>query len=161
LLQRATEQLPEVSEYWLALAIQYRRCKKTEAAAQAALNAYLGNWAFGVPDNKVIHLLSQAADVPNFQDDPVIQCIKEQGLDLSFGGTKENNNYPLMQMCVDTYFAQRKPLQALTLLHNYAWIMSSETTAFQERYDFNIDEWRAKFRQLCLEYFGDSRTQFT
>ncbi|HDD9611077.1 TPA: tetratricopeptide repeat-containing protein, partial [Escherichia coli] len=23
------------------------------------------------------------------------------------------------------------------------------------------DEWRAKFRQLCLEYFGDSRTQFT
>ncbi|HID3730723.1 TPA: tetratricopeptide repeat-containing protein, partial [Escherichia coli] len=28
-------------------------------------------------------------------------------------------------------------------------------------YDFNIDEWRAKFRQLCLEYFGDSRTQFT
>ncbi|EJP7753381.1 tetratricopeptide repeat-containing protein, partial [Escherichia coli] len=47
------------------------------------------------------------------------------------------------------------------LLHNYAWIMSSETTAFQERYDFNIDEWRAKFRQLCLEYFGDSRTQFT
>ncbi|EOT9730299.1 hypothetical protein ACVZZ1_000410, partial [Escherichia coli] len=22
-------------------------------------------------------------------------------------------------------------------------------------------EWRAKFRQLCLEYFGDSRTQFT
>lgn len=83
LLQRATEQLPEVSEYWLALAIQYRRCKKTEAAAQAALNAYLGNWAFGVPDNKVIHLLSQAADVPNFQDDPVIQCIKEQGLDLS------------------------------------------------------------------------------
>ncbi|EOK1931161.1 hypothetical protein ACJV8Y_000539, partial [Escherichia coli] len=21
--------------------------------------------------------------------------------------------------------------------------------------------WRAKFRQLCLEYFGDSRTQFT
>ncbi|MGS5120098.1 hypothetical protein ACVD1I_06555, partial [Escherichia coli] len=49
----------------------------------------------------------------------------------------------------------------LTLLHNYAWIMSSETTAFQERYDFNIDEWRAKFRQLCLEYFGDSRTQFT
>ncbi|EHV55554.1 tetratricopeptide repeat-containing protein, partial [Escherichia coli] len=64
-------------------------------------------------------------------------------------------------MCVDTYFAQRKPLQALTLLHNYAWIMSSETTAFQERYDFNIDEWRAKFRQLCLEYFGDSRTQFT
>ena len=88
LLQRATEQLPEVSEYWLALAIQYRRCKKTEAAAQAALNAYLGNWAFGVPDNKVIHLLSQAADVPNFQDDPVIQCIKEQGLDLSFGGTK-------------------------------------------------------------------------
>nr|MDZ3901683.1 hypothetical protein [Escherichia coli] len=93
--------------------------------------------------------------------DPVIQCIKEQGLDLSFGGTKENNNYPLMQMCVDTYFAQRKPLQALTLLHNYAWIMSSETTAFQERYDFNIDEWRAKFRQLCLEYFGDSRTQFT
>ncbi|MCV5675721.1 tetratricopeptide repeat-containing protein, partial [Escherichia coli] len=24
-----------------------------------------------------------------------------------------------------------------------------------------IDEWRAKFRQLCLEYFGDSRTQFT
>ncbi|EFF4917675.1 hypothetical protein OSL35_15030, partial [Escherichia coli] len=80
---------------------------------------------------------------------------------LSFGGTKENNNYPLMQMCVDTYFAQRKPLQALTLLHNYAWIMSSETTAFQERYDFNIDEWRAKFRQLCLEYFGDSRTQFT
>lgn len=161
LLQRATEQLPEVSEYWLALAIQYRRCKKTEAAAQAALNAYLGNWAFGVPDNKVIHLLSQAADVPNFQDDPVIQSIKEQGLDLSFGGTKENNNYPLMQMCVDTYFAQRKPLQALTLLHNYAWIMSSETTAFQERYDFNIDEWRAKFRQLCLEYFGDSRTQFT
>lgn len=93
---------------------------KTEAAAQAALNAYLGNWAFGVPDNKVIHLLSQAADVPNFRDDPVIQCIKEQGLDLSFGGTKENNNYPLMQMCVDTYFAQRKPLQALTLLHNYA-----------------------------------------
>ncbi len=74
------EQLPEVSEYWLALAIQYRRCKKTEAAATAVLNAYLGNWAFGVPDNKVIHLLSQAADVPNFQDDPVIQCIKEQGL---------------------------------------------------------------------------------
>ncbi len=36
LLQRATEQLPEVSEYWLALAIQYRRCKNRSCSTGCA-----------------------------------------------------------------------------------------------------------------------------
>ncbi|GKX56699.1 hypothetical protein SOASR030_28110 [Leminorella grimontii] len=158
LLVSASERLSEVSEYWLALAGQHRRRKEPEAAANAALSAYLGNWAFGAPDAKVIHLLAQAANLPSFKTDPVIQRVAAGSLDLNYGGVKENANYPLMQECIDDYLSQGKPLLALRLLHNYAYAMYGETTAFQERYGFDLAEWQTKFGKLCLKHLNDARS---
>ncbi|POP47888.1 tetratricopeptide repeat-containing protein [Superficieibacter electus] len=156
-LINATTKLPEVSEYWLTLAGQYRRCREDIAAAEAALNAWLSNWAFGMPDNKVIQMLTQAAKLPEFREDPVVRRIAAKEMDLNFGGVKENSNYLMMQDCIDVYFAQNKPLLALALLQNYAYLMTGETTAFQERYGFNLNEWRINFSQLCSVHLNDPR----
>ncbi|WES66901.1 tetratricopeptide repeat-containing protein [Superficieibacter sp. HKU1] len=156
-LINATKQLPEVSEYWLTLAGQHRRRREDDAAAEAALNAWLSNWTFGMPDNKVIQMLTQAARLPQFRDDPVVRRVAAKEMDLNYGGVKENTNYLMMQACIDDYFSQDKPRLALTLLHNYGYIMSSETTAFQDRYGFNLNEWRMQFSKLCSEHLGDAR----
>lgn len=155
-LERACSEVPEVSEYWFALAGQLRRAGRTDEGLEAALAAFNSNWAFGLPSEGVLRMLRSPAAVERFPDDPVVQRSKR--LTLDFGGHKENADYALLKECVEIYLARDQPVRGLATLQNYAYAMRmTETTAFQERQGFDLAAWQSDFSAKCLAYLGDSR----
>ena len=155
LLNKACTSFPEVSEYWFALSSQSRRVGDVETAANAALKALNSNWVFGFPAQGVIRSLRS----PDFREalsrDPIIQRIDD--FELNFGGVKENAIYPIIYECVQEYFKREKFIDGLMLYQNYAYMMYSETGAFQARYNFDLKSWQSEYSKLCLKYLGDNR----
>lgn len=155
LLCEAVESVPDVSAWWTLLGSQYFRERNTGSAVEAAIGAYCANWAFGRPPQQALGLLARAAKSAPDSNDPVLNRV---GLfDLSFGGNKQNDNYDIMQLCIQDYFQSDKPNLGLQLHHNYAYMMQGETTAFQQRYVFDLQQWQDEHAELCLKYLGDDR----
>jgi tetratricopeptide (TPR) repeat protein len=153
-LLQAKDQIPEISEVWLLLANQYFRLNNTDAAVNAALQAYCSTWSFGFSGNKVFQLLRRAARYNADASEPILKRIEI--LNVNFGGHKENNNYPIMKEIIKEYL-DRNPIFALKLHQNYAYMMQTETTAFRERYGYDIDRWRDEHANLCQQYLGSDR----
>ncbi|MDV2080858.1 tetratricopeptide repeat-containing protein [Marinobacter xestospongiae] len=156
LLKKACDVLPEVSEYWHALSTQAKRLSEVELSAQSALNALNSNWVFGLPSQGVIRMLRSPSVREAIPNDPLIQRIDE--LELGFGGVKENPAYSVIYECVQEYFKREQFIEGLVLYQNYAYMMYSETLSFQERHDFNLQDWQSEYTGLCLQYLGDNRT---
>ena len=154
-LRKACASFPEASDYWFALAGQLRRAGQIDESLDAALAAFNAVWAFGFPSQGVLRMLRSPAALEHFPDDPVVQRAEQ--LTLDFGGRKENVNYPLLMECVETYLAQGRFVQGLSLLQNFAYMMRSETTAFQERQGFDLEAWQSDFSAKCETCLGDSR----
>lgn len=159
--ESACQAFPEASDYWLTLASLYQQTRQPDQAAKAALNSYLSNWGFGIPNDKVLYFLQQASTLADLSCDPVVKQISLNSLNLNFGGTKTNQNYDRMKECIAEYFVQNKAISALKLSQNFAYAMYFETSAFQERYHFNMKEWQTEFNELCLKHLGDSRSSIT
>lgn len=157
LLQRACRAVPDMADWWLALAGQLRRSGAQEQGIEAALQAYRCNWAFGAATEPVLRFVRAGRNLASFADDPIVQRSLE--LDAGFGGAKENRNYGLLQECIAEYFARGEPVKALQVHHNRAFMLASETVAFQERYGFDLQVWRAEFSQLCAMHLGDARVE--
>jgi hypothetical protein len=155
-LREVCEAFPESSEYWYALATQLRRIGDSQGCHQAAVRAFAANWAFGLPPNGTLKLLQNARGQ---LDDPLVQRSGE--LSMGYGGSKENSNYRLLQECISAYLSSSTPLLGLLLNQNYGYVMSSETTAFQERHGFATESWIKEHRELCEKHLGDSRTQMS
>lgn len=154
--QRACELFPDSSAYWHLLAGQLRRVGAREASVEAALHAYRSSWCFGAPDAGVLSVLRSGKSMEKFADDPVVK--RSDRLTTRFGGDKENANYPLIQECIDEYFARGDALSALRLSQNYAlMILVWETISFRERYRFDGEAWQRDFAALCSRHLGDSR----
>src|SRR5262249_17992455 len=158
-LWRACRSVPDVSDYWLALAGQLRRNGQTDPASEAALNAYRATWAFGRPSEAVLRMLRGATQSSEFRSDPIVR--RSSVLSGKFGGERENSTYALLKECIDEYFASQRPLHALQLLQNYAYMMCMETKPFQERNGFSLPQWQAELSDLCQKHLGDSRTAIT
>ena len=158
-LRRACNSFPDVSDYWMTLAGQLRRIGQQDQALEAALNAYRANWAFGRPPEATLRMLKGASRGSGLYDDPLMQRI--DALSVAYGGTKENANYALLKECIQEYFSLQKPLHALHLSQNHAYMMCGETTSFQERNGFSLDRWQFEFSSLCEKHLGDSRTTVT
>ncbi len=62
-----------------------------------------------------------------------------------------------MQKCIDAYFSLEEITIALRLHQNYAYMMWGETSAFQERYNFDLSRWRDEHSKLCEKYLGNDR----
>lgn len=155
LLQQACGAVPDMTDWWLALAGQLRRSGAQEQGIEAALQAYRCNWSFGVAAEPVLRFIRAGRNLASFAHDPIVQRSLE--LDAGFGGTKENGNYRLLQECISEYFARDEPGKALQLHHNRAFMLASETVAFQERHGFDLQAWRTEFSQLCATHLGDAR----
>jgi hypothetical protein len=153
LLREVCDMFPESAEYWYTLATQLRRIGDSQGAHQAAVRAFASNWVFGLPPNGTLKLLQGAR---GHLDDPLVQRSGE--LTLGFGGTKENSNYRLLQECIRAYLSSATPVLGLLLNQNFGYLMSSETTAFQERHGFQPAAWLGEHQRLCEQYLGDSRT---
>lgn len=154
-LRRTCETVPDVCDYWFTLAGQLRRIGEHNAAIDAALNAYRSGWYFGRASEAVLRMIRGARDNPVFADDPIVR--RSVDLTPSFGGERENRNYLLLKGCVDDYMSQGFALEGLQVYQNYAFMMVTETTSFQERYVFELKTWQDEFSRLCEKHLPVSR----
>lgn len=153
-LRTICDDFPESAEFWFTLASQLRRIGNHAGCHAAAVRAFTSNWAFGMPPDGTLRMLQNAK---NQTDDPL---VKRSGhLTRQYGGTKENSNYQLLKECIAEYLSSTTPVLGLLLNQNYGYMMSMETTSFQERNQFDPIEWLETHSQLCAKYTGDSRTQ--
>jgi hypothetical protein len=155
-LTSACESLPEVPQYWSALSSQLRRVGRKEEGYSAALRSFLSGWHFGRPDDSVLRMLKAAYAEGALTDDPIVS--RAEALTNRFGGEKENANYGLLRAAIDDYFSQGASINALSLSQNYAYMMTSETTAFQDRHNFKLETWRSEFAAACTAHLGDDRS---
>ena len=154
-LKLAIKSFPEDCEYWFSLSSQLRRTGNIEESVKSAVNAFVGNWVFSLPPQGVLRMLQNNTAKEILPNDPIIK--RASNITMSFGGEKENNNYPLLKECIEEYFEQGESIKRLSLYQNYAYMMYSETKAFQERYNFNLKEWQNEYSRLCEEKLGDNR----
>jgi tetratricopeptide (TPR) repeat protein len=154
-LSLAVESFPENCEYWFSLAGQLRRIGDHKKSLEAAVNAFVSNWAFELPPQNTLRMLQNKTARELLPDDPIVKRADE--LTQSFGGVKENANYPLLKDAVDEYLLQGENIKGLSLYQNYAYMMYTETSSFQDRYNFNLDAWREEYAQLCNEKLSDNR----
>ena len=155
LLNKACSNFPEVSDYWFSLSSQSKRIGDVETSAKAALKALNSNWVFGFPPQGVIRLLRTPPFREILSKDPIIQRIDD--FDLNFGEFKENSIYSIIYECSQEYIKGSNFIDGLMLYQNYGYMMYSETTAFQERYGFNLKRWQKEYSELCLKHLGDNR----
>ena len=152
LLQGIAEDFPEHAEVWFTLAGQQRRLGEVDAAVTSTIRAFVSNWAFGLPPERVLlNLRKLRGEV----DDPVVEYSDQ--LDLRFGGTKTNDTYRALDRIADAYFARDQYVEGLLLRQNYAWMMQHETYSFKERYGFEMDAWYREQTELCERHLGDGR----
>ncbi len=154
-LNLAVESFPENCEYWFSLAGQLRRIGEHKRSMEAAVNAFVSNWAFELPPQNTLRMLQSKNAREYLPDDPIVKRAGE--LTRSFGGVKENANYSLLKDAIDEYLVQGENIKGLSLYQNYAYMMYTETSSFQERYDFDLAAWREEYARLCNEKLGDNR----
>ncbi|WP_345872496.1 hypothetical protein [Shewanella algae] len=102
-----------MGDYWFALASQLKRLGRNELAAHAALRAFHSNWAFGIPSDGVMRMLSQVQLQTYLEDDPFIRRL--DGFKPGFGGEKHNDNYPIMLAASREYLQAGQVLPGLML----------------------------------------------
>ncbi|OBV38485.1 tetratricopeptide repeat protein [Janthinobacterium psychrotolerans] len=145
LLEAALAIVPEYTDALVALHGQYVRAGRIDEAVKVAIQALISPPSFGGPPLKALHWLRQQA-LPEAEPDPIWRHCGQ--LSLSFGGSKENADYPVLAAAIDTYLEQGKLRSGATLMQTYAELMSAETVSFQERYGFDQDAFIA--RQIAL-----------
>ena len=141
LLERSVRLLPEYTDALTLLWSVYIRTKRADQAAEIAIRAVISPPCFGLRAFKPLRWLRSANVSDEHLEDPIWKRRKE--LSLEFGGTKHNQNYPLMREAIDEYLAMARYERAITLMQTYAEFMYSETTAFQERYGYDRDKFMA------------------
>lgn len=151
-LRSLCEDFPEDAEIWFSLAAQLRRTGDQKGGTQAAIRSFTSNWVFGMPPHGVLRMLQSGRGVI---EDPVI--ARSDRLTATYGGLKTNDNYPLIREIISEYLESGLPVRALLMNQNYGFMMSCETTAFQERYNFDADDWCRRHTELCLAHLGDDR----
>lgn len=155
-LQRICEDFPESAEYWYTLAGQLRRIGDYAGSHLAAIRAFASNWAFGMPPHGTLGMLQNAT---GHTEDPLV--MRSGRLTMNYGGVKDNPNYEILKSCVNSYISSKTPVLGLLMNQNYGYMMSMETTAFQDRHGFDRADWIREHSRLCAEYVGDPRTQIS
>ncbi len=140
----------ELSGVWLKLAVQQKRLGRENEFQSSIINAFLSNWAFGLPSENTIRLIKNLKPTSKFENHPLIK--QKNNLVFKFGGAKENPIYGVLRKIMNELFENGNYKKALLLEQNYALMMSSETTSFQERYGFNYAKWKDDFKNKT-EYY--------
>jgi tetratricopeptide (TPR) repeat protein len=156
LLEAAVAVLPEFTDALGLLGAQYIRLGRYAEAGEVAVRAIISPPCFGGRPLKLLRwLASQREAPPSLVEDP-IWLVRSQ-LCLTFGGVKENPDYPLLLNAIEQYDALGQILKAVTLAQTYAELMSSETVAFRERYGFQAEQFFSKQLELSARLRGGPR----
>ena len=135
LLETALAILPEYTDALSLLHGLYVRTGRNEEALQLALRALVAPPSFGGPPLKALQWLRSQPMPDAGRIDPIWRICGQ--MSFSFGGRKENGDYPLLAAAIESYLEQGELIAASTLMQTYAELMSAETVSFQERYGFD------------------------
>ncbi len=94
-------------------------------------------------------MLKTLNPIEEFKNHPLIK--NRENIMLDFGGKKENSDYLLINEIISGLNETGDTNRALLLEQNYALMMYWETSSFQERYHFNIEDWKMEFEQKTKE----------
>jgi tetratricopeptide (TPR) repeat protein len=155
-LEKAVGILPEYAEAHALLCAQYRRLGRADAAIRAAIRTLISPPCFGHQAPQVAGWLAKQTRCPaDIETDPI--WINRAKLNFKFGGEKTNNHYLILRSAIDSYFASKNWLAAMSLIQCYGEWMSGETVSFQERYEFNPPAFRRWQRDVAATQYGKSR----
>jgi hypothetical protein len=158
-LESAVRVLPEFGAAQYLLATQYRRAGRNEDAIRSAIQALISPLCFWPPSpqmSQLVKWLSRQQSCPeDLRHDPI---WKNRGrLKYQFGGQKENDDYVVIRDAIEEYLSLSQFISALTLMESYRELMRCETVSFQERYEFNPDEYRARQDDVAAKLYGKAR----
>ena len=143
---------PEIATHWASLGQQRLRLGDREGALDAGVRSICSNWCFGRAPESALRSLRSVGDESR---DPLAK--RSADLTLRFGGKKENSDYRLIRESAFEYLQSPTPTLGLLLMHNYGLVMSQETTAFQERYEFDAHAWQEELLKACRQHLGSDR----
>lgn len=143
LYKKSTTNFGELSENWFKLASQQKRIGNELEFQKSLINSILSNWAIEFPSQNALRMIKTLKPVEELKNHPLIK--NRENFEFNFGGKKENNDYLIMKEIISGLNEIGDSNRALLIEQNYALMMYWETSSFQERYNFNIDEWRNNF----------------
>lgn len=141
-LETAISVLPEYTDALSLLHAQYVRTGRSEEAVRVAIQAIISPPSFGGRPISALRWLKSQAVLHTEIDDPIWRATKQ--LKLTYGGAKENSDYPILHAAINEYIARGDFVSASTLMQTYAELISSETVSFQERYGFDRSSFIAR-----------------
>ncbi|SIQ05696.1 hypothetical protein [Maribacter ulvicola] len=147
--KHSTNSFGELSENWFKLASQYKRIGNELEFQKSIINSILSNWAIDFPAQNALRMIKNMTPIEAYKNHPLIKNLKQ--IEFSFGGQKENKDYLIIREVIAGLHDIGDTNSALLLEQNYALMMYWETSSFQERYHFNIEEWRKGFAKQTKE----------
>ncbi|SFT68208.1 hypothetical protein SAMN05216474_1770 [Lishizhenia tianjinensis] len=141
--KRSTENFGELSENWYRLATEYKRISNELEFQKCIINSILSNWAIQYPSQNAISKLKSLQPLEELENHPLIK-YRDQ-LTFDFGGKKENDDYKIIKKIIVELEEIGEQHRALIMDQNYASMMYWETSSFQERHNFNVNDWRRDF----------------
>ncbi len=156
LIQRALTILPEFTEARVLLLSHLRRLRRIPEACGAAVEAIRSPRSLG-DATPAASWLARQPPVGEMSGDPIF--ANRAQISLAFGGVKTNAQYPVLLEAIDQYEQTGQFVAALNLLQSYGEYMYSETTAFQERYNFSLAWFGERYRNICANAGFPDRTQ--
>ncbi|AXT52941.1 hypothetical protein D1818_19735 [Aquimarina sp. BL5] len=145
----STNSFGELSENWFKLASQYKRIGNELEFQKSIINSIISNWAIEFPSQNALRMIKTLNPVEELKNHPLI--INREKIDFNFGGKKENNDYLIISEIISGLTDIGDINRALLMEQNYALMMYWETSSFQERYNFNLNDWKKRFEQKTKE----------
>jgi len=147
--KQSTDSFGELSENWFKLATQYKRIGNEIEFQKSIINSVMSNWAIEFPSQNALRMIKTLHPVEEFKHHPLLKNSKH--LEFNFGGKKENKDYTIINNIIAELRDNGDINKALLMEQNYALMMYWETSSFQERYDFNLEEWKKGFQEKTKE----------
>ncbi|MDX8554437.1 hypothetical protein MK851_12495 [Tenacibaculum sp. 1B UA] len=143
--KQSTDVFGEYSENWYKLALLHEKDGNQLEFQKSIINAIFSNWAIQHPSENALYTLKNIHPVGALKQHPLIK--NRNIFDLHFGGVKENKIYTIISEILSELNVIEDIDKALIMEQNYALMMHRETTSFQERYHFNLEQWQSDFKQ--------------
>lgn len=148
--------LPEYEEAQSLLCTQYRRIGENDLAVATAIQAFISPIYFGNSSSKLVGWLAKQTNCPDeYKNDPI--WLNRNRPFKKFGDSKENDEYLFLKDAIVQYIDQSEFVSAMKLMQKYAGCMYQETVSFQERYNFNLEDFITWQKNIAEIQYGNKR----
>jgi len=154
-LKLALSVLPEYTIALEKLAGIQRAQGEVEAAIASMIMAIVSPSYFGSMSGGNLGWFQRVNVSGRHSDDPIWQ--RRSKFSFKYGGTKANDDYDLYEECIREYVAKEDGLKAVLLHQKRAFLLTTETVSFQERYGFSKNRFRGEQSDLFSRFLKSDR----